>query len=139
MVIGLRGPAAFSAWLLMAPTLKCGGVQNGGPGVWDGGPCQPNAPNLAGTYQCDGKMNAECQAWAESVAIGAFGWSSCYVHDNFGTACTSNPDCGGGAGGCCGSLPQRCQEGEVCASDTPSGPHHCIEACLGVPPEAGAD
>ena len=137
MIASLRRAVSPSVIILVALS-RCGGVKNGGPGVWDGGPCPPNGPVLANTSECNDTLNAQCQAWAESMAIGAYGWSSCYIDENFGTACTLNPDCGGGAGGCCGALPERCVEGEVCASDTPSSAHHCIKACLGVP-DAGTE
>lgn len=133
-------PFKFAYFAVLISTACCGGVADPGPARWDGGPCFALPPHFD-AYKCDDSMNATCQSWAATVAIGGYGRSVCHEDSVNGLAeCSVNPDCGGDSiNGCCGVPGQVCNDGEVCASDTAQGARHCIKACLGVPSEAGTD
>jgi len=88
---------------------------------WDGGVCNPNRPNLNQMENCDDAQNSVCQQWAQSVAISAYGYSTCWINPvTTGRQC-NDPGCS----------PQ-CMVGQVCASSQPNGPRQCIQACAGL-------
>ena len=93
---------------------------------WDGGVCDPHAPTFP-DKGCDSTRNIECEQWAQSVAIGAFGASMCVAFGG-GFAFCGSPDC---SGNCCGGGPV-CDDGYVCASKTEGATRECIKACSGL-------
>jgi hypothetical protein len=90
---------------------------------WEGGLCNPFPPAVS-EFGCTPEAQTACQQWAEGAAIGAYGISLCTPlgGDEVGYFC------GNDQGWSCGGGPE-CDEGYVCASDTPSGTYHCIPAC----------
>ena len=100
--------------------------EGGDAPFWDGGVCDPHAPTFP-DKACDSTRNTECQQWAQSVAINAFGASMC-VASGGGFAYCGSPDC---SGNCCGGGPV-CDDGYVCASKTQGATRECIKACSGL-------
>jgi len=93
--------------------------------LWEGGLCNPIRPVLE-TSTCTDEAKSICQTWAESVAIGTYGVSMCIPRggDQAGVICGDDSSRGAGCGG-----GPMCSGGEVCVSDTPDGPRHCVAAC----------
>ena len=88
---------------------------------WERGVCDPNRPTLNQNENCDATLNAICQQWAQSVAVGAYGYSECLINPVTSMRYCYDPGC----------MPQ-CVTGQVCASNTPNGTRQCIQACFGL-------
>ncbi len=108
------------------------GVDGAADAGAEAGPCDPNVPRLP-QQPCTADLVKICQDWAAQAAApaGAYGSASCIVDSVTGHTDCTLPTCDNGICGC-GSSNVVCQSGQVCASDTPGGPLHCVTACKGL-------
>jgi hypothetical protein len=98
----------------------------------DSGPhvCDPTPPSFGATGGCTPDANAQCAAWAQSLApAGTTAYSAC--SPNGGYICVRGGNCSGDPRHfqctCANFLP--CSADEVCVSDVPGGTMHCVPAC----------
>lgn len=77
---------------------------------------------------CNATNEQYCQTWTRDRAFGAYGHTTCQA----GT-CTLGDYCPSASTLCQCSPTLICAPGQVCYSDTPTGPTHCKAACTPSP------